>query len=174
MDEGVKRGQQQPPAPWPIRKPPIAGKLGPNFDVMPVLDRYLRGEELADIATDLGVHPKALNYHLLKPEVRELWRSAQIAVSLADLNEAKQVMRDAPDALSLGRGREISRSAQWELERLENRLFGPKQEVTVTEQIDIRFSLGKEAGALLDQLRVVSEQTVVTNVVTDKSLPDNS
>ena len=132
IDEGVKRGPIVPAAPWPTRKPPTAGKLGPDFDPKPVLVRYLQGEELAEIAESYGVHPKALNYHLLKENVREAWRKAQVAVSLAEKQEAEKVVRDAPDSLSLGRAREMLRSKQWDLERLEARLFGVKQELTVT------------------------------------------
>lgn len=99
---------------------------------MPVLERYLHGEQLADIASDLGVHPKALNYHLLREHVREDWRKAQVAVSLADKQEAESVLRSAPDALSLARAREVLRSAQFDLERLEHRLWGQtKQEINI-------------------------------------------
>lgn len=127
IDEGIKRGAVQPAAAWPQRKPPTAGKLGPNFDATTVLERYLQGEEIADIADSLNVHPKALNYHLLKPDIREAWRQAQVAVSLAENQESKEVVRQAPDALSLARARETLRSSQWDLERLENRLFGQQQ-----------------------------------------------
>ena len=137
IDEGKPRGAHQVPAEWPQRKPPIAGKLGVDFDVTPVLERYLHGEELATIAADLGVHPKALNYHLLKDHVREAWRQAQVAVSLAEKQEAEGVLKSAPDALSLGRAREVLRSAQWDLERLEHRLFGQKQEVNMTVTVDL-------------------------------------
>lgn len=138
-DEGMERGQRNTPAPWPPRKPPTAGKLGPDFDPMTVVARYLNGEEISQIAETLNVHPKALNYHLLKPHILEAWREAQVAVSLAEYQEAKEVVRAAPDALSLARAREQLRSAQWDLERLFSRLFGQ----TVHQTIEIVGDLGE-------------------------------
>lgn len=154
-DEGIKRGPRGKPAAWPERKPPIAGKLGRDFNPDTVIERYLQGEELAEIAATLGVHPKALNYHLLKDEVREKWRAAQVAVSLGEYHEAKQVVRDSPDALSLGRAREALKSSQWDLERLESRLFSQKQEVAVTMDIHVQVdhALTAEAGELLGRIR---------------------
>jgi hypothetical protein len=166
IDEGVSRSQS--PAPWPARKPPIAGKLGKNFKPDKVLIRYLHGEEIADIADSLGVHPKALNYHLLKEEFREAWRKAQVAVSQAELQEAKAVIRSAPDALSLSRAREALRSAQWDLERLESRLYGQKQELTITDKTDLG-----------DRLRRARERTIegevqrITDVMSNTSTDKN-
>ena len=141
IDEGMTRTRPESAQAWPTRKPPISGKLGPQFDATTVLERYLHGEEIADIAASLGVHPKALNYHLLKDGIRERWRNAQAAVSQAEYQESKEVVRTATDALSLARAREIMRSCQWDLERLEARLYAPKQEVT-----------GKDGGPLQVQI----------------------
>lgn len=154
IDEGVARGPNKPAEPWPIRKPPTSGKLGPNFDVNTVLVRYLCGEEIAEIAASLNVHPKALNYHLLKEPVREAWREAQVAVSLAEYQEAKEVIRSSPDALSLARAREILRSCQWDLEKLETRLFGIQTHVTV-----------EHVGDLADKLRRARERVLPQDIV---------
>ena len=167
IDEGVERGPRLVPASWPARKPPTAGKLGPNFDVRPVLERYLEGEELADIAADYQVHPKALNYHLLKDHVREAWRNAQVAVSLAEKQEAEAVLRAAPDALSLARAREILRSAQWDLERLEGRLFGQKQQLTVEVTVDLADRLRRAKGRIVGPVVAVQELAQVTDCTGD-------
>lgn len=140
IDEGIER-PRNPPQRWPSRKPPTAGKLGVDFDVAPVLNRYLHGEELSEIAASYGVHPKALNYHLLKDEIREQWRQAQVAVSLAEYLEAREVIRGASDALSLARAREIVRACQWDLERLESRIWGER--VNVDVHVDIGQALQK-------------------------------
>ena len=153
IDEGIERGPYKAPAKWPERLGPIAGKLGKNFKPHDVLRRYLQGEEIADIAKSLNVHPKALNYHLLKEGIREQWREAQVAVSLAELQEAKQVVRDSPDALSLARAREQLRSAQWDLERLETRLFSQKQEIVIDHRVSIDTALQDSARSLLDKVR---------------------
>ena len=160
IDEGKPRGTYQAPAQWPQRKPPIAGKLGPDFDATPVLQRYLHGEELATIAADYGVHPKALNYHLLKEHIREAWRQAQVAVSLAEKQEAESVLRDAPDALSLGRAREVLRSAQWDLERLEHRLFGQqKAEININTDGPVTVQIVDFAAGAPQQLPQIAQIT---------------
>ena len=161
IDEGIERGSRIPPAPWPQRRPPRAGKLK-DLDIRTVVARYLNGEEIAEIADTLDVHPKALNYHLLKPEVVEEWRAAQVAVSLAENQEAKQVVRDAPDALSLARAREQLRSSQWDLERLFSRLFGQKQELTITDNTDLGERLRRARERVID-----STATVVAQIVQD-------
>lgn len=158
-DEGIERGPRKPPAKWPDRKPAISGKLGPDFNPEIILTRYLQGELLADIAVDLGVSETALNYHLLKPDIREAWREAQVAVSLTDYQEAKSVVKSSPDALSLARAREIARFSQFDLERLEPKLFGQKQELTLTHTVPgdvlkelaaLRQELGLQRGNVID------------------------
>lgn len=167
IDEGISRGSFQPPAAWPQRPPKRPGGLPKltGLDIRTVVERYINGEEIAQIAETLDVHPKALNYHLLKPDIVEEWRAAQIAVSLGEYQEAKEVVRAAPDALSLARAREQLRSAQWDLERLFNRLFGPKQEVTVVT-VDLGDRL-RRAGE-----RVVEGQVVSTQQVAAQKTPD--
>ena len=129
-DEGLKRGPKpRAPTPWPAR-PPANRKLPPDFDPRVVIRRYLAGDRIAEQAAELGVHPVTLNYHLLKDETRELWRAAQVAVALADKQEAEEVIRGAPDALLLARAREILRSSDFYLERLSPTLFGQSQLIT--------------------------------------------
>ena len=167
IDEGTQRNQ--PAAPWPARRPSIPNKLGANFDPTPILDRYLHGEEIADIADTLGVHPKALNYHLLKPDIVEAWRAAQVAVSLAELQEAKSVIRSSPDSLSLGRAREQLRSAQWDLERLLSRLFGQSQ-VAVQVNANGPIQVNVVSFAATAQTPVI-EGTCVEQDVMSKACP---
>lgn len=170
IDEGIERGPRKTPAQWPARKPPIAGKLE-GVNPFHILDRYLQGEELADIAVTLGVSASALNYHLLKPDIKERWKEAQVAVSLTELHEAKDVVRQSPDALSLARGKVALMAAQWDLERLRPDIFGQKQELTVSHTIP--QDVAKEIAALTHELgvarmgQVAVQQLPVIDVVDD-------
>ena len=168
IDEGITRNAPGTSLAWPKRKPSIAGKLGANFDPTTILDKYLNGEEIAEQAEQLGVHPKALTYHLLKDTIREQWKQAQVAVSLAEYQEARQVIRDASDALSLARAREIVRACQWDLERLEARLFGQKQELSVN--VPIVQDVMREIAMLREELGVagaLQHQPQVIDIASD-------
>lgn len=127
IDEGLKRGPRYPHKPI-VRKPTqaIAGKLA---DLKPehVLPRLLADETQSTIAQQLGVHRSALNHWLLRTIPKE-WQAAQVARAMSALEQAKEEMDSALDALSLARARETVKVAQWELERLESRLYGQKQE----------------------------------------------
>lgn len=93
-----------------------------------VLDRYINGEQVANIAPTFGVSDVTI-YALLLREHEAAWKDIQTARALARLERAQDALRLATDALSLARERELVRSAQWELERLLARLYSPKQEV---------------------------------------------
>ena len=71
-------------------------------------------------------------YALLLRDHEQQWKDAQIARSLAKLESSKTDLDNAQDPLSLARAREHIRASQWELERLLNRIFGQKQEITHT------------------------------------------
>ncbi len=88
-----------------------------------VLDRYLAGEQVADIAPEYETSDVTI-YALLLREHESDWKDIQEARALARLERANNSCRTAPDALSLARAREELRSAQWELERLCRRLYG--------------------------------------------------
>ena len=143
IDEGVKRGKRIRPLPPSRRKrailPACNSKLE-GLDATKVIRRYLEDHTTAQIAKDLGVHRSGLHQWLLR-NCEEQWREAQIARALSALEESKDNLRLAPDALSLGRAREELRSAQWELERLFSRLYGPKQEVTHTGTVTVTNAL---------------------------------
>jgi hypothetical protein len=96
-----------------------------------VIARYLHGEQVAEMAHEFSTSDVTLYALLLRDHEIE-WKDAQTARALARLERENRKLEEAPDPLSLARARELVRSAQWELERLLNRIFGPKQEVTHT------------------------------------------
>jgi hypothetical protein len=137
IDKGVKRGPRKRPLPIQLRQNPTVAKR-PLHQVQPeerariahnVLDRYINGEQVANIAPEYGVSDVTI-YALLLREHQDAWKDIQTARALARLEQSQDELQIAPDALSLARARERVRSAQWELERLFSRLYGQKQEVT--------------------------------------------
>lgn len=152
IDEGIKRGPRLRPLPPSRRKralyPACNSKLA-NLDATRVIEQYLQDKTTSQIAKHYGVHRSGLHQWLLR-NCEEQWREAMIARAMSALEEAKDNLRVAPDALSLARAREELRSAQWELERLFSRLYGQKQEVTINDNRDLG-----------DKLRRARERTII-------------
>ena len=142
IDEGIPRGKRIRPLPAKRRKavlPACNSKLA-HLDATKVIQQYLEDRTTAEIAKRAGVHRSGLHQWLLR-NCEEQWREAQIARALSAHEEAKDNLSVANDALSLARAREALRSAQWELERLFSRLYGPKQEVTHTGTVTVTNAL---------------------------------
>lgn len=109
-----------------------------------VLERYMAGEQVANIAPEFKTSDVTI-YALLLREREADWVDIQKARALAryeryqdELEAARERMKAAPDALSLARERDQARvaeslvkSAQWELERLLRRLYGQDQQITL-------------------------------------------
>lgn len=149
IDEGIKRQQRKRTSPTtPIHpKPMLIGKLA-EADLDSILHRYLSDESTAQIAASLNVHRSALHQWLLR-HAEEPWKQAQIARAITALEQSKDDLASAPDALSLARAREQLRGAQWELERLFSRVYGPKQELSVSHTIP---------GDVISEIRALSEE----------------
>lgn len=160
IDEGVKRGPKSK-----FIKPRLAAKAltvakSPLKDMTPerrleiansVLERYMHGAQIAEIAKEYQTSDVTI-YALLLREHEQDWADVQRARALARLESGMKSLEDAPDALSLGRARELVKSAQWELERLLDRLYGQKSHVTI-----------ESVGDLGDRLRRARERTIDGN-----------
>jgi hypothetical protein len=108
-----------------------------------VLERYINGEQVADMAPQYGVSDVTI-YALLLREHEDDWKEVQKARALARKERAEEKCRTAPDVLSLARAREELRSAQWELERLLRRLYGQDQQVQNGAAVSINITLRRE------------------------------
>ena len=122
----------------------IPSDLAPSV----VIHRYLSDERTADIAASYGVARSRLNQWLLQ-HAEEPWRQAQVARAITAKEQAQDDLDEAQDPLTLARARERLRGAQWDLERLLSRLFGPKQEVTIDHRITVEHSITDSADLLL-------------------------
>lgn len=168
IDKGVKRG---PRGPYKPRKPKVdaqlttdslgqptttqnkpAGKLA-EANPKQVLERYLQGETTTQIAASYGVTRQGLGY-FLRSTAPEPWQQAQIILAVERKEKAEDALETAPDALSLARAREQLRGAQWELERVFSRIYGLKQEVTLTHAVPLEVA--KEIELLREELRLVA------------------
>lgn len=122
-----------------------------GLDPKVVLRRYLSEESTLTIAGDFGVTRQALNLFLLK-NAEEDWKDAQIGRALARKEKAEDCIDNATDPMQLAKGRELLKSAQWDLERVCRRIYGQDQ--------NINFNLN--VGDLGDRLRRARERIVNT------------
>ena len=168
IDEGVKRGPRK--SRNGVRKrDPVTGQSMAVIpkDLLPaeVLDRYLTDEKTSTIAASYGVSRSRLHQWLLE-HAEEHWKKAQIARAVTALEAAKDGLEDAGDPLELARAREQLRGAQWELERLFSRLFGQKQELTVSVQPVL--TINTSAPGLNDAAHIPQRIIDVTPSLEDK------
>lgn len=134
IDDGVKRGPRNLRRSTPRRRKPngqISTLIPPDLDPLTVLDQYLTEQTTSQIAQSYGMSRKTL-VGWLRDIVPTQWTRVQILRALCRKEDADEELENAPDALSLARAREMLRSGQWDLERLDARNYGSKQEVTHT------------------------------------------
>jgi hypothetical protein len=123
-----------------------------------ILQRYLAGELTSDIAKSLGVTRQGLDYHL-RTHAEQDWRDAQVILAFERKHVAQEAMDVANDVLSLARAREQLKSAQWDLERLLKRLFGPSAEVTGADGGPLQVQVVRYSSETIEQRADVAVQT---------------
>jgi len=100
-----------------------------DLDPRVVLDKYLTEQTTSQIASSFGVTRKAL-VGWLREQLPNEWKQVQVVRALTRKDDGNDGFETAEDALSLARAREMVKSAQWDLERLDAPTFGFKQEIT--------------------------------------------
>lgn len=113
-----------------------------------ILQRYTNGEEMHEIAAELGVSERAVYLHVVKHD-EDAWKSAQVARAIADFEEARRENKDAESMLQVARAREHRKQAEWTLEKLFRRLFGADPAVA----IQINEYTARPTEQLVDELR---------------------
>ena len=116
----------------------------PEKELHAVLDNAIQcygdGASIYAIALDLGIEHTTLYRQLLKHREGE-WKDAKVSRAIADLEEAEQNLKTAPDALALSRAREVCRAAQWHLERLKRSLYGQEAQAGLGSAVQININL---------------------------------
>jgi hypothetical protein len=102
-----------------------------------ILTRSLNGEKLRDIAEEYGVTKQSLQAQIIK-HAPDDWRDTQAARSMVAYEEARDQLETEDLGIpDIARINNMVKARQWELERLIPRLYGNKQEVTVTHRSDL-------------------------------------
>lgn len=119
-----------------------------------VLERYSGGEQIGDIAPELGMHEVTL-YRYLLADRQEEFRQAQVSRAMSQFETAAahrdacgQAIKDAKDQLELNRHTQLMKLAQdqekrsqWLMERCLSKIYGQDKGQTqapVAIQINLR------------------------------------
>ena len=161
IDAGIKRGPRTTRNPSERLRAPFAGPIPPDLSPDTVLERYLTEETTSQIAHSYGTSRKTLVRWLVDQRPKE-WKQVQIIRALCRKESADEDMEGASDALSLARAREMLKSGQWDLERLDSTNYGQKQEVSLSVQplSDVDRKLLGSAQDLLTLFRDRQEKVV--------------
>lgn len=140
IDEGIKRRQRKS---TPIRRSAETGMLEAipaDLDVHAVLQRYLNAPTASMVARELGVRRSSLT-HWLRKTVPAEWRAVQLVRAEMRKEDGDDGIYGSRTAFELARARELLRSGQFDLERLDPANWGQKQEITTNLQPVINIAV---------------------------------
>ena len=163
IDEGIPRGRRPMKAGKPTKPshPADCGtwKIPEGLDPQEVIRQYLTESKTSGIARQYGLSRHALTDWLLQT-VPEDWKKAQRIRALVMKDDGQEKIYSARDALSLARAREITRSAQFDLQALDPD-YRPQQ-----AQINVAAN-----GPV--QVQIVSFAQQQTDTIAMPQLPNN-
>jgi hypothetical protein len=163
IDKGIKRGPKNKRLSVPRRRNPETGTVqGIPADLNPkvVLEEYLEAQTTSQIAKKYGVKRKTL-VQWLRAAMPNEWKQVQLVRAEIRKEDGNDQIEVARDALALARAREMIKSAQWDLERMDATTYGLQTKVTV-----------EHTGDLGDRLMRAEQRAIpgeYTQVVTDPS-----
>ncbi len=127
-------------------------------DCRPLLDALARGESVPELAARIGSWGTKIYAYLVEYAPAE-WAKFSAGRALERLNKADDALEDATEQVEVSRLSQISRNAQWQLERMAPRLYAAKGESGgVTINVVLDPSCG---GVVLDQSRVSGAEASV-------------
>ena len=178
IDAGIPRGPRKPVRKMVDRSP----KSGQFITAYPdgLRDKVVAecqtliavGWTPAQIAEKHGIPARTVQYWLLGDEKAEAARGQLIAAELArtldDMRKPDDGEEDSP--LRLARAREEFRAWSWIAERRESRLYGQKQELTITDKTDLGDRLRRSMERVIEgESTVIAAPHQVTQVIESTS-----
>ena len=172
IDEGIKRGPKNKYKHTPPSKTPddsLREAIPADLDPDRVLDLYLSSPRTSQIAAELGIRRSTLTWWMRKVRP-EQWKQVQVLRALMKKESADEGLEDAKDALSLARARELLKSGQWDLERLDSGTFGVKVEQTIeiNHHVLVEHGLADSALTLFESMRSISPSNQSLTIEPDK------
>ena len=129
IDEGTRRKPRRRQSALHRRNEAgLTESIPPDLDPDYVLQLYLTSPTTARIADKLGIRRSSLTAWLRATQP-EKWKAVQTIRAHTRKEDGDDGLYESRNALELARAREVLRSAQWDLERLDDN-YRPKQDVT--------------------------------------------
>ena len=171
IDKGVKRPRYPQPRPAKLAEGQ-SPEIPVTLDADEVLKEYLTEGKTSGIAARYGIRRSALT-RWLRHTRPEQWKEIQVIRALCTKEDGEQGLYDAETALNLARARELIRSAQWDLERLDSSNYGQKieQTVEINHNLIVDQALIEDAKELMKSIR---GETVKHQTLTIEQEPDSS
>lgn len=157
IDEGIKRkARKRRPAYRRNSETGIAAGMPPDANADAILQRYLFADTSSQVARELGVRRSTLS-QWLRDTCPEKWHAVQVIRADLRKEDGDSGIYGARDALDLARARELLRSAQWDLERLDPKNYAQKQELSVAVdlRVQVDHQLTDSARELIQRMRGV-------------------
>lgn len=121
-------------------RPPLLSD--PKSVCQDALARYMQGEEIKTVAESYGVSNKTI-YAALLEHAEDEWKKAQTATALAAYEDAVEQIGKSQTILELARARDLTKTMQWQLERVCRRIYG-----TEAPQVMINLHMGDVSGKI--------------------------
>lgn len=101
-----------------------------------IIQRYLNGESMVDLAKDSAVHPRTL-YRWMLTECGPAYDQIITECLSNRIADADVLLMESTDSCQVARARELAKFARMDFERRRPKLYGPKQEIEVDNKISV-------------------------------------
>ena len=159
IDEGVKRGQKRQGS--PLRRSletGLAEAIPAGLDPKTVLEAYLATPHTSKIAETFGVRRSSLTAWL-RQVAPDDWRNVQLIRAHLKKEDGDEGIEDAREAFELARAREMLRSGQWDLERLDADYAQQKAAININADGPVTVQVVSFAVAAMHQLPQIAQET---------------
>ncbi len=121
----------------------------PTIPVPEIIQRYLDGELIKDLAVDARRSRQTL-YNWMHNEVTDQQYPSLVRQALLNrMAEADENLESAASMLDLARAREVAKLVRWDVER-RLKMFQPKQEVTKDSRITVIVQRERAQPVIID------------------------
>lgn len=108
----------------------------PTPDLPDIIQRYLNGESIQELATYSRTHTRTL-YRWMLTNCGAQYDSIITECLTNRIADADDLLANATDSCQIARAREIARFARMDFERRRPKLYGPKQEIATDNTITV-------------------------------------
>ena len=115
-----------------------------------ILKMVEAGIELAEIASIYNITPSAISNQLAADHEYRVSRCVGLE---SKLNKREKELEEATDMLSVSRGRELLKLAQWKCERLNSEVYGNQPKLQINIGVDTSAALETDARSLVAKIK---------------------